>query len=95
MFPRLIFKHSVLQILSNRRYRSVLHRAFVNRTSKRLSLACFLNPPITKTILAPEELFTPEHPQIYRPFTFQEFLSGAYTHHPRGAERPEEYHLLN
>ncbi|CAM6024607.1 unnamed protein product [Sphagnum balticum] len=84
----------LFQILSNRRYKSVLHRAIVNGTSKRLSMACFLNPPLSATIMAPEELITPQQPRIYRAFTFQEFLSNAYKHHPKGAERPEEYHLV-
>jgi gibberellin 20-oxidase len=83
----------LLQILSNKRYKSVLHRAIVNGTSKRLSMACFLNPPLSATIVAPDELITPQRPRIYRAFTFQDFLSNAYTHHPKGAERPEQYHL--
>ncbi|KAH9563876.1 hypothetical protein CY35_05G147100 [Sphagnum magellanicum] len=83
----------LFQILSNKRYKSVLHRAIVNGTSKRLSMACFLNPPLSATIVAPDELITPQRPRIYRAFTFQDFLSDAYTHHPKGAERPEQYHL--
>lgn len=82
------------QILSNTRYKSVLHRAIVNSDSKRLSLACFLNPPLNLTVVAPPELITPDCPQIYRPFTWLEYLKNAYTYHPTtGGERHERFYL--
>nr|BAG68571.1 GA20 oxidase-like protein [Physcomitrium patens] len=84
----------LFQVLSNTRYKSVLHRAAVNGTSKRLSLACFLNPPLSATVEAPPELITAERPQVYRPFTWGEYLSNAYKFHPAmGGERHERFFL--
>ncbi|XP_024397864.1 protein DMR6-LIKE OXYGENASE 1 [Physcomitrium patens] len=84
----------LFQVLSNTKYKSVLHRAAVNGTSKRLSLACFLNPPLSATVEAPPELITPERPQVYRPFTWGEYLSNAYKFHPAtGGERHERFFL--
>lgn len=75
-------------------YKSVLHRAVVNSSSQRLSLACFLNPPLNATVAAPPELITPEWPQIYRPFTWLEYLKNAYLYHPiTGADRHERFFL--
>jgi gibberellin 20-oxidase len=83
---------SLLQVLSNMRYKSVLHRAAVNGFSKRLSLACFLNPPLSATVEAPQELITEERPQVYRPFTWHEYLTNAYKFHPAtGGERHERF----
>lgn len=83
-----------LQVLSNTRYKSVLHRAAVNSSSMRLSLACFLNPPLSATVEAPPELITEERPQVYRPFTWLEYLSNAYKFHPaNGGERHERFFL--
>jgi isopenicillin N synthase-like dioxygenase len=83
-----------LQVLSNTRYKSVLHRAAVNGTSKRLSLACFLNPPLDATVEAPAELVSAARPQVYRPFTWGEYLSNAYKFHPAtGGERHERFFL--
>jgi isopenicillin N synthase-like dioxygenase len=85
---------NVHQILSNTRYKSVLHRAIVNSESQRLSLACFLNPPLNSTVVAPPELITPDCPQVYRPFTWLEYLKNAYTYHPNaGNERHERFYL--
>ena len=82
----------LLQVLSNTRYKSVLHRAAVNGFSKRLSLACFLNPPLSATVEAPQELITEERPQVYRPFTWHEYLTNAYKFHPAtGGERHERF----
>src|SRR4051794_30552896 len=83
-----------LQVLSNTRYKSVLHRAAVNGTSKRLSLTCFLNPPLSATVEAPAELISAARPQVYRPFTWGEYLTNAYKFHPAtGGERHERFFL--
>ncbi|CAM6025612.1 unnamed protein product [Sphagnum balticum] len=84
----------LFQVLSNTMYKSVLHRAVVNSSSQRLSLACFLNPPLNATVATPPELITPEWPQIYRPFTWLEYLKNAYLYHPiTGADRHERFFL--
>ncbi len=89
-----LHKISLLKVLSNTMYKSVLHRAFVNSSSQRLSLACFLNPPLNATVATPPELITPEWPQIYRPFTWLEYLKNAYLYHPiTGADRHERFFL--
>ncbi len=93
-FCSCLFVSWTCKVLSNTMYKSVLHRAVVNSSSQRLSLACFLNPPLNATVAAPPELITPEWPQIYRPFTWLEYLKNAYLYHPiTGADRHERFFL--
>lgn len=84
-----------LQVYSNRHYKSVEHRAFVNGQHDRLSLAFFLNPRLHLTVEAPPELITPQYPKQYRPFTFKEYLSNAYKNHPITGSDRHEYFYLN
>ncbi|XP_038715658.1 protein DMR6-LIKE OXYGENASE 2-like isoform X2 [Tripterygium wilfordii] len=62
------------QVLSNGRYKSVLHRAVTNRSQRRVSLAIFCSPD-PHTIISPiEDLIDEEHPRIYHSYRFAEFL---------------------
>lgn len=47
----------------------MLHRAVVNESAHRLSVAAFLNVDAELPISAPEELVDDSHPRLYRPFT--------------------------
>ncbi|XP_073128741.1 gibberellin 3-beta-dioxygenase 1-like [Henckelia pumila] len=64
----------LMHILSNGLYPSVLHRAVVNRTQHRLSLAYFLGPPLSVKVGPLEKLVDKCHPQLYRPITWREYL---------------------
>ncbi|KAJ0076121.1 hypothetical protein Patl1_34381 [Pistacia atlantica] len=64
----------LLHILSNGLYPSVLHRAVVNRSKARFSVAYFYGPPATVQVSPFPKLIGPGHPSLYRPITWSEFL---------------------
>ncbi|KAJ4800747.1 Anthocyanidin synthase [Rhynchospora pubera] len=64
-----------LEILSNGKYKSILHRGLVNKEKVRISWAIFCEPPREKVVLRPlEELVTDETPAKFTPRTFQEHI---------------------
>lgn len=71
----------LLQIVSNDKFKSVIHRAFINETKTRISAACFLygvsTPP---KIYGPiKELVTEESPQVFRDFTISDYMMKFYS----------------
>ncbi|KAL5841305.1 hypothetical protein ACOSQ3_011908 [Xanthoceras sorbifolium] len=52
----------MLQILSNGTYRSIEHRATVNSSKERISVATFCSPSLDGEIGPPPSLVTPETP---------------------------------
>lgn len=62
-------------ILSNGLYRNVLHRAMVNRTQQRLSIAYLYGPPTNVQISPESKLVSPSHPPLYRPVAWKEYLA--------------------
>jgi anthocyanidin synthase len=64
-----------LEILSNGRYKSVLHRGLVNKEKVRFSWVIFCEPPKEKVMLRPlEELITDEMPAKFAPRTFLQHI---------------------
>ncbi|KAL2621966.1 hypothetical protein R1flu_002171 [Riccia fluitans] len=82
----------MLQAASNGICRSVLHRAVVNESRSRLSMACFYNTGAT--IVAPDELITSERPQKYRPFSWKEYVKEAYTYTTGAVSQFEELYSI-
>ncbi|KAJ4952796.1 hypothetical protein NE237_029628 [Protea cynaroides] len=66
----------LLHILSNGEYRTVLHRAVVNRTHHRLSIVYFSGPPTNVQISPLSRLVPP----LYRPVTWTEYLGAKAKH---------------
>ncbi|WOL06142.1 protein DOWNY MILDEW RESISTANCE 6-like [Canna indica] len=65
-----------LQALSNGRYKSVWHRAVVNSSKERISVASFLCPSNSVVISPPEKLVDGESdPAKYRSYTYGEYYS--------------------
>ncbi|RWR73252.1 gibberellin 3-beta-dioxygenase 1-like protein [Cinnamomum micranthum f. kanehirae] len=64
----------LLHILSNARFHSVLHRAVVNRTQQRLSVAYLWGPPAHIEISPSPQLLTPDRPRLYRAVSLAEYL---------------------
>ncbi|CAK8537191.1 unnamed protein product [Lathyrus sativus] len=63
-----------IEVLSNGRYKSVLHRAVTNNLNQRLSMGMFFEPS-PDTIIGPiQELIDEEHPPKYKNYHFSEFL---------------------
>ncbi|XP_009596383.1 gibberellin 3-beta-dioxygenase 1-like [Nicotiana tomentosiformis] len=70
----------LLHILSNGLYPSVLHRAVVNRTRHRLSMAYLYGPPSWVKISPLSKLVDQGHPPMYRPVTWSEYLGTKAKH---------------
>lgn len=65
----------IVQVLSNSRYKSVLHRSLVNSCEPRLSLAYFYNPSDGIPIAPFSKLVTVEDPAKYKSFLWKEYQS--------------------
>ncbi|CAH9086684.1 unnamed protein product [Cuscuta epithymum] len=63
-----------LQVLSNGKYKSVLHRVVTNESQSRVSLAMFYGPDKDARIGPIEDLIDESHPPLYRNYYFREFL---------------------
>lgn len=64
----------LLHILSNGLFPSVFHRAIVNRTRHRISIAYLYGPPTEVKICPLPTLIDQCHPPLYRPVTWSEYL---------------------
>ncbi|KAJ4711768.1 Oxoglutarate/iron-dependent dioxygenase [Melia azedarach] len=62
-----------MQVLSNDRYKSVLHRAVVNCDKERLSIPTFYCPSPDAVIGPARELIDEDRPAVYRSFTYAEY----------------------
>ncbi|GLU22153.1 hypothetical protein SLE2022_382490 [Rubroshorea leprosula] len=70
----------LLHILSNGLYPSVLHRAKVNRSRQRLSVAYLFGPPSSVKISPLSKLVGPSQLPLYRPVTWNEYLGTKAKH---------------
>ncbi|KAF5206910.1 Gibberellin 3-beta-dioxygenase [Thalictrum thalictroides] len=70
----------LLQILSNGRFPSVLHRAVVHQSRHRLSFAYLCGPPSNIQISPLPKLIDQKHPPLYHPVTWNEYLGIKYKH---------------
>nr|XP_043624049.1 gibberellin 3-beta-dioxygenase 1-like [Erigeron canadensis] len=70
----------LLHILSNGLYPSVLHRAMVNRTQHRFSVAYLYGPPPNVQISPLSKLIDQVHPPLYRAVTWSEYLGTKAKH---------------
>jgi len=65
-------------VLSNGRYKSVLHRAVTNNRLARLSLPMFYAPN-NDTVIGPiEDLIDEVHPPMYRNYSYKEYMDEFY-----------------
>eukprot|EP00253_Pinus_taeda_P001234 PITA_01234 len=64
-----------IEILSNGRYKSVVHRAVVNSEKSRISVASLMSIPFEAKIGPAPELIDEHHPALYRDTNFAEFMN--------------------
>jgi isopenicillin N synthase-like dioxygenase len=62
-----------VQVMSNDKYKSVLHRAVVNRDEERISIPTFYCPSPEAVMGPAPELVTGDEPAVYRQFTYAEY----------------------
>ncbi|XP_052209930.1 anthocyanin synthase-like [Diospyros lotus] len=75
--PNSIIMHigDTIEILSNGKYKSILHRGLVNKEKVRISWAVFCEPPKEKIILKPlPETVTEDQPPLFEPRTFSQHI---------------------
>ncbi|KAL9267690.1 Leucoanthocyanidin dioxygenase-like protein [Drosera capensis] len=75
--PNSIIMHigDTLEILSNGKFKSILHRGLVNKEKVRISWAVFCEPPKDKIILQPlPEVLSESEPALFPPRTFAQHL---------------------
>eukprot|EP00253_Pinus_taeda_P001968 PITA_01968 len=64
-----------IEVLSNGRYKSVMHRAVVNSEKPRISVAAFMSLPLEANICPAPELTDEHHPPMYRDTNFAELMN--------------------
>ncbi|KAK9714473.1 hypothetical protein RND81_06G096900 [Saponaria officinalis] len=69
----------ILEILSNGIFKSVMHRAVVNASRERLSVATFYSPSLSKEIGPMSELITTEAPAKFRRITMVDYWKGLFS----------------
>ncbi|KAJ4728008.1 2-oxoglutarate (2OG) and Fe(II)-dependent oxygenase superfamily protein [Melia azedarach] len=62
-----------IQVLSNDRYKSVLHRAIVNSSKERISIPTFYCPSPDAVIGPAPHLINDDNPALYRDFSYSEY----------------------
>ncbi|XP_039121374.1 flavanone 3-dioxygenase 3-like [Dioscorea cayenensis subsp. rotundata] len=63
-----------MEVLSNGRYKSVLHRAVLNPDKKRVSVASIHGFSMDKKVAAAKEMVDEQHPKGYKESSFRDFL---------------------
>ncbi|KAM6588278.1 hypothetical protein CsatA_010883 [Cannabis sativa] len=62
-----------MQVISNDRYKSVLHRAVVNSSMERLSVPTFYCPSLDAIMEPAKDLVNEQNPAVYRSFTYADY----------------------
>ncbi|XP_031251173.1 protein DMR6-LIKE OXYGENASE 2-like [Pistacia vera] len=62
-----------MQVISNDRYKSVLHRAIVNSNKERISIPTFYCPSPDAVTLPAPHLINDHHPPLYRNFAYSDY----------------------
>ncbi|GMP71998.1 hypothetical protein CsSME_00030201 [Camellia sinensis var. sinensis] len=74
----------VLQIVTNGTYRSIEHRAVVNSSKERLSIATFYNPRLDGEMGPAPSLITPQTPARFKRIRVQDYFTGLFARELHG-----------
>ncbi|XP_057977285.1 2-oxoglutarate-dependent dioxygenase 19-like [Malania oleifera] len=74
-----------IEILSNGKYKSVLHRAIVNNKTTRVSMAVSMAPSIDTVVSPAPELTDADHPPAYLPMKYRDYLEIVHSEKAIGA----------
>ncbi|KAK1557534.1 hypothetical protein Q3G72_026345 [Acer saccharum] len=74
----------ILEIVTNGIYHSIEHRATVNSSKERLSIATFYNPKLEGDMGPAPSLITPETPALFRRISVTDYLKGYFSRELRG-----------
>ncbi|KAF5184589.1 Srg1 [Thalictrum thalictroides] len=69
----------ILEIVTNGIYRSIEHRATVNKQKERLSIATFYSPRFDREIGPAHSLVTEKSPELFRRVIMEDYLKGFVT----------------
>eukprot|EP00249_Psilotum_nudum_P004555 c18066_g1_i2 orf=221-607(-) len=72
---------SVIQILTNGKYKSVEHRVITNSEKPRMSIASFLNPAMDTKISPLNQLVDDSNPALYRETLFGDYFTNSWAKH--------------
>ncbi|XVE54343.1 hypothetical protein DITRI_Ditri03aG0072600 [Diplodiscus trichospermus] len=76
----------LMQIITNGKFKSVLHRAAVNNMQHRVTAAYFYGPPKDVMVSPLSKLIEYDHPPLYRPVTWKEYLEIKAKHFSKSLE---------
>jgi len=68
-----------IQVLSNDKYQSAIHRVAVNNKSERLSIPIFLRPSDKIPVKPAEKLVDEKNPAVYRPYIYKEYFDTVWS----------------
>ena len=75
---------SFLQIVSNGVYRSIEHRATVNSTKERLSIATFYSSKLDSELGPAASLISPHNPPIFRKVPLEKYFKDFFDRKLKG-----------
>ncbi|XVE54342.1 hypothetical protein DITRI_Ditri03aG0072500 [Diplodiscus trichospermus] len=76
----------MMQIISNGQFKSVLHRAVVNKTQHRVTAAYLQGPPKNIMISPLTKLIDRDHPPLYRPVSWNEYFEVKAKHYNKSLD---------
>ncbi|KAF5944767.1 hypothetical protein HYC85_018844 [Camellia sinensis] len=74
----------ILEIVTNGTYRSIEHRAVVNSSKERLSIATFYNPRLDREMGPAPSLITPQTPARFKRIRVQDYFTGLFARELHG-----------
>ncbi|XP_059076815.1 protein SRG1-like [Cryptomeria japonica] len=75
---------NMMEVMTNGRYKSVVHRAITNKEKERLSIGVFYAPRFTEEISPAPELIDDNNPCLFKKFIHQDYMQDYHTRGTKG-----------